>query len=178
MSIKSFKENKENPFYSDTVMHIDRGVKTIKMGDSNSIIVNTKTSELEPGIVAFHKKIPIDKTKFTKVYLDNLTSFFELTKAGQKVLEYLLKSLKPNKGQVLFDYTECKEFTGYSSTSTITSGLSDLIKNKFIARSTKAYIYYINPTIFFNGNRMIWIKEFTTSSNDGKIKTKEIDSNI
>jgi len=177
MSIKNFKENTENPFYNDTLVHIDRGVKTIKMGDSNSIIVNTKTSELqEDGIVAFHKKIPIDKNKFTKVYLDNLASFFELTKAGQKVLEYLLKSLKPNKGQVLFDYRDCKEFTGYSSTSTITSGLSDLIKNKFIARSTKNYIYYINPTIFFNGNRMIWIKEFSTKSdNTANFSTPKLD---
>jgi hypothetical protein len=34
------------------------------------------------------------------------------------------------------------------------------MENKFIARGPNPYKYYINPTIFFNGDRLTFIEQY------------------
>jgi hypothetical protein len=50
--------------------------------------------------------------------------------------------------------------TGYKSKKTIFTGLSELLENKFIARGNHPYKYFINPTIFFNGDRITFLKQY------------------
>lgn len=54
------------------------------------------------------------------------------------------------------------EMTGYKSTRSVWEGLAELLDKGFIARSRKTHIYYINPEMAFNGDRLFqfhdWIK--------------------
>jgi hypothetical protein len=52
------------------------------------------------------------------------------------------------------------KFTGYTSKASIYSGVSELLKNNFIARTHKAYTFFINPAIFFNGSRLVMVNEY------------------
>ena len=46
------------------------------------------------------------------------------------------------------------------SRSTFYSAVKELILNNFIAESIYSNQYYINPSLFFNGNRLKLIKEY------------------
>ena len=52
------------------------------------------------------------------------------------------------------------KYTNYKSKNSILSGLSELLENRFIARGSNPYKYYLNPTIFFNGDRLTLVKHF------------------
>ena len=72
--------------------------------------------------------------------------------------------LKPNQDYFYFDLDECKEYTGYKSQQSVYNGLGGLISNEIIARGKKDYIYYINPMVFFNGNRIAFTKMYVKKS--------------
>ena len=43
-----------------------------------------------------------------------------------------------------------------------------MLKNNFIARTHKAYTFFINPAIFFNGSRLVMVNEYVVQQ-DKKI---------
>jgi hypothetical protein len=88
---------------------------------------------------------------------------YDMSKAGIKVFTYILSILKPNKDSFDFDYEDCMNFTNYSSKKTVLTGLTELLENQFIARGGNPYKYFINPTMFFNGDRVAFMKEYMVS---------------
>jgi hypothetical protein len=104
--------------------------------------------------------IEVDEAQFTKLYVSELSALFDLTKPAIRVFAYLLTALRPNKDTILFIMDDCLEFTKYKSKKDVLSGLSCLIESKIIARSKQEFIYYINPLIFFNGNRITFAKSY------------------
>jgi hypothetical protein len=92
-----------------------------------------------------------------------LKLIFDLTKTAQKVLGYFIENLGMNKDFVIFDRTKAKISSSLYSDSSIYQGLSELIQKSVIAKSKLSQIYFINPAILFNGDRLIvinaWIKD-------------------
>jgi hypothetical protein len=65
------------------------------------------------------------------------------------------------------------EYTGYNAKKTILNALSELLENKFIARGSNPYHYFINPTIFFNGDRLIFLEQYEVAGKE-KIKKEKL----
>ena len=168
--VRDFKKNKVNPFIEETMQHMSVGNKTILMGNRDTeFMVNTEGDILGHSIFAKIQKV--DKAQFAKLYVSNLSSLFGLSKTGIRVLSYILQSVKPNTDWFLFDIDDCLEVTEYKSKKSVWKGMGELLHNKFIARSNKVYKYYINPTIFFNGNRISFIQsyEFDSPTEEGNL---------
>lgn len=165
--------NKVNPFLEDTLQHIEKGEKLVLVGTSNEMLIDKDTGEVKSHTV-FAKRHKIDKAEFAKLYTSNLAAFFDLSRAGIKVFAYVVKVLKPNKDFFIFSYEDCSEYTGYKSKKSITDGIKELIENKFIARGQNPYVYFINPTIFFNGNRITFLHSFDVKSEDDLKSPKKI----
>jgi len=157
--IKKFDANKTNPFFESLVTNIQVGNKNIIAGSSNKLLVNKDTGEVEAHTV-FMKNQKVDKNSFIKIYVKNISQFFDLPSSAMKVLWYIFSITRIGIDTIYFDMTACKEFTKYSSKATITNALAQLIEHKFIARSTSVNLYFINPTIFFNGNRISFINSY------------------
>jgi hypothetical protein len=51
-------------------------------------------------------------------------------------------------------------FCGWSTTTQVYLGLGELIKNKIIAPSVNSNLWFINPNVIFNGDRIAFIKEY------------------
>ncbi len=151
--------NKANPFLEDTVQHIEKGEKTLLFGQKNPDLIIDSDSQVK-GHSLFARKVTVDKAKFMKVFMTGLSNWFDLSKAGIKVFAYVANQVSPNRDTFDVDFDECKAFTGYKGTSTILSALAELMDNKFIARGPNPYKYYINPTIFFNGDRLTFIEQY------------------
>jgi hypothetical protein len=151
--------NRENPFLEDTVQHIEKGTKTLLFGQKNPDLIVDNEGSVK-GHSLFARKMTVDKAKFMKIFMTGLSNWFDLSKAGIKMFAYVANQVEPNRDTFMFDLENCKKFTGYAGKNSIFSGLAELVDNHFIARGPNPFVYYINPTIFFNGDRLTFVEQY------------------
>jgi hypothetical protein len=140
--------------------------KNVFAGSANKIVIN-EDGEVE-GHTMFVSVKEIDPTKFVKLYLNDIRVLYDLSKTAIKILSYFMNATKPNKDEVLFIMEECKEFTGLKTDASIYTGLGELIESNIIARTKHSYLYFINPHVFFNGDRVSFMKEYRIKKNGNK----------
>lgn len=170
--ITDFEKNIENPFLKEAVQQIQSGiVKKYKntSGTSRGAILQAVNSEGElVGHTSFIRQIEVDEQQFTKIYLSQFSAFFKLNSQSIKVFGYIMTKLMPKQDFFIFDLEECLEYTGYKSGQSVYNGLSGLIGSSIIARGKKDYLYFINPMVFFNGDRVTFAKTYVKKQK-GKI---------
>jgi len=167
--ITIYEKHDKTPF-ADELLDMHVGVRRrILAGKDTSLIINGKSGEIE-GTQVFAVYEKVDSEKFTKIYERGMTQMFNLSKSGIKVLAYFTSISKPNKAEVIFEIDDCKNYTGYKTEKAILKGISELIENKFIARSRYHFKYYINPMMFFNGSRVAYIKMYEIEEKKKSIK--------
>jgi hypothetical protein len=164
--LTNFSTNKTNPFLDETFNQVVKGEKIIYSGKRPDVIIDGETGEIK-GESFFRRKVKVDKATFGKIYILNLKLWYDLSKSAMKVFGYIMENIRYNSDMFLFDLESCKDYTGYSAKNTIFNAISELIENKFIARTRTSNVYFINPSIFFNGDRLIL---FTEIEKNEKIK--------
>ena len=153
-----FPEEKENPFVKGLV--VPSRMKTNVIATKNGgVVLNTKTGEIDEDTLFLAQKKFLDKEPFVKLFQSQLKALFNLSQAGVRVFGYLMEQTKFDD-MILFDWKECQTFTCYNSTSTISRGLVELLDAGFIAKTSKTNLYFINPQIFFKGDRIVLIQEY------------------
>jgi len=165
LKISNFKKNEENPFLKEAIEVIGNNVvkryKTATKTGEKAILkaFDEQTGEVL-GYTHFIRQIEVDEEKFTKIYLSNFSSFFDLKQNSMKVFGYILTQLRSNNDIIIFDREDCMKYTGYKGNATIFRGLAQLLENKIIARGKADNLYYINPMVLFNGNRITFAKSY------------------
>jgi hypothetical protein len=153
-----------NPFLEKAIFEIKSSIKRKNIlatqTERKAVLaaVNTDTGEIL-GHTAFVRQIEYEDKKFVKLYLNEFKVFFDLSKSAMKVLEYILTQIQPNSDRLIFIMKNCEEYTSLTQ-PTISSALSNLCQNQVIARSETASMYFINPTILFNGNRVTFMRTY------------------
>jgi hypothetical protein len=164
LTIRDFAKNKENPFLKEAIAKIENNiVKKFKKtsGTSKNAILHAVNSDGEIiGHTSFIQQIEVDEEKFTKIYLSQFSSFFDLDKGAIKVFGYIMTILQPKKDQFTFILEDCMEYTGYKSHKSIHDGLAGLLKAEIIARGSREIFYFINPMVAFNGDRVTFSKTY------------------
>ncbi len=162
--LNKFPEFDENPFMENAVKEI--GIHSVKkkvfVKGNRSVINQVINDDGEiVGHSAFLRTIEVDESQFVKVYLSRFAAFYELNKASIKVFGYIItKCIIPNQDIFYIDFDEAQQFTGYSANNLIRNGLSCLVEQGIIARSTNPYKYYINPLVIFNGDRITFADSY------------------
>jgi hypothetical protein len=158
----------ENPFVEQAISNIQkqtvRKTRLVKPDgqlakQAQQIIVNTESGEAV-GYGAFMQFIEVDEEQFAKVYLSQFSNFWELSKPAIRVFGYIITVLKPNQDIFTFIMQKALEYTKYSAQNHVFTGLSHLIECGIIARTEQYFQYFINPLIFFNGNRVTFAKTY------------------
>ncbi len=166
--IGEYPAHAQNPFVDEAISNIQkqtvRKTRLIKphgelAKQAQQIIVHSESGEAV-GYGAFMQFIEVDEEQFAKVYLNQFSIFWELSKPAIRVFGYVLSVLKPGLDSFIFQMDKALEYTKYSHNSHVFLGLSDLIRCGIIARSEYHYQYYINPLVFFNGNRVTFAKTY------------------
>lgn len=176
-ALTDYSLNKENPFLKEAVEQVNKNIvkkyKTASKTGEKAILqaFDSTTGEIL-GHTQFIRQIEVDEEQFAKVYLSNFTSFFELKPQAVRVFGYILNQLTPNKDEFLFLLDEAQEYTGYKSATSIRIGITSLLANSIIARGRADNLYFINPMVAFNGNRITFAKTYVKKQ---KAKPKEID---
>lgn len=175
-TIRDFQKNKENPFINQAIENIQNNVvkkykNASKTGEKAILKAVDDNGELL-GHTSFVRQIEVDEAQFTKMYLSHFSNFFDLPPSAIKVFGYIMTQLQPRRDMFMFFMEECMEYTGYKSHKSIHQGLAHLLNANIIARGRTETIYFINPMVAFNGDRVTFARTYVK-----KRKNKEIDPN-
>jgi hypothetical protein len=171
--IKEYKTNKRNPFIDETITHVEVGNKMIMVTQKDhDLLIGSDGNVKGHTILAVRKKV--DKAQFMKVYYEAFRNLYDLSKSALRTFGFIAEIVKdtPNKDTFMIDFDLCGTTTGYSR-KTINSALAELIGNKFIARGPNPYIYYLNPTVFFNGDRLTLLESYELEDNPKLVQIEE-----
>lgn len=164
-SIRLFEFNKENPFLKQSLevvnQNLARKYKTATKTGEKAILqaFDPNSGELL-GHTQFIRQIEVDEDKFAKLYLTRFPQFFDLKPQAIRVFGYILNQLIPNRDEFIFILEDCMEYTGYKSDTSIRIGLTNLLENEIIARGRVDNLYFINPMVVFNGNRISFVDTY------------------
>ena len=174
--ITDFEKNIENPFLKEAVEQIQQNiVKKYKnsSGSSRNAILQAVNAEGElVGHTSFIQQIEVDEEQFTKIYLAQFSSFWNLKTQAIRVFGYIMTKLIPRQDTFMFFLDECMEYTGYKGKNSIYIGLTSLVENNIIARGRNDSHYFINPMVAFNGDRVTFAKTYIKKQSN---KIKQVD---
>lgn len=167
-SINKFKKYKKNPYEPNLI--IPQRNKTVAISneqlslfDQDGVVVS------DNAFIGIRNRV--DKEKFVKIFKAQIKALFSLSMAGIRVFGYIMDATRISESMIFFSKRACKKYTGYSSTNSVNVGVSELLEKGFIARSEEPNIFFINPAIFFNGDRMTIVNQYIKigSETDKKI---------
>jgi predicted transcriptional regulator len=156
-----------NPFIDRLVVKTRGRKVTVARG---STLVDLQTGEIQ-GMTEIAQVVEVDEGQFVKLFTKDLAFWFDLNKSALRVFGALLVTVQKEsigRDLVFFDYTndQTKEFG--MSKQTFYRGVEELMEKGFIARHRSPGWYFINPAMFFNGNRARFVKEYR-KKNDQQI---------
>ena len=157
---KGIQAYKENPFWDATEVKIGRKKISVAGGMHVS---NEGESVTHSGV---HVVREVDENEFMKVYTKNIKSIFDLKPSTQRVLQYLLTELQktPNADAIYLAWIGAEEYFSEQdlnvSRSSFQRSMKELLNKGFLAESTKPSMFWFNPNLFFNGNRMSFVHEY------------------
>jgi hypothetical protein len=76
-----------------------------------------------------------------------------------------------NEAQIYLNIHKLVEYAEWTNTTQAYKGLGELIANSIIAPSCQPNIWFINPNVIFNGDRIAFIREFRMK--EKKINAKD-----
>jgi len=162
--LSDYPSNRENPFLEKAVAEMKVSIKrqTIRPknrgGEANLMLVDGLGAE--HGEATFVRQVEVDEEEFTKLFRKGVAQISGLSTRGTKVWLYICDQLKPGATSVHFLPAQCLEHTGYKTRGNILSGLAELLEASIIARSQDSSLYFINPAVMFNGNRITFAKSY------------------
>lgn len=161
----------ENPFWQKTEVKI--GSKIIRV--AGGVHLNADGESISHS--GIHVVREVDENEFIKIYTKNIRAIFDLKPTAQRVLQYLITELQktPNADAVYLAWVGAEDYFSEmnikSSRASFHRALTELIQKGFLAESTKPNMFWFNPNLFFNGNRLTFIHEYRKIGiNDKKIE--------
>ena len=160
---------RSNPFTE--VLEITTKKKMIRVGNGKQLI-DTRTGEMEniTHIVTYKE---VDDAEFVKFFTGNIALTFDLTAAGNKAFQLVMRVAQKEaigKDELYLNDEVVEEFVmefGVKlSISTFRRGLKELLTKQILAKSTKTNIYYLNPHLIFNGDRVAFTQAVRRKKKD------------
>jgi len=163
---KDVELHKENPFIKELdgmKRSTKRRTVTAKSGKA---VIDLGSGKLEDvaEIVSVHQ---VDNEQFVKLFTSNLKQFFSLKPTSYRIVQVLLSQLgkAPRRDMVYLNMSVTERYFTETDQKSVSrsayyGGMKELIEKQFIAESVDPNLYWINPTLFFNGDRVRFVKEF------------------
>lgn len=179
LKLSDFQRNKENPFMKQAIEYIENHVvkkyKSSTGSDKKAVVAVADTDTGEVFRTSFIRQIEVDEEQFAKLYLNNFAAFFDLSQAAIRVFGYIMTCMKPKNDMIMFILEDCLEYTKYTSKGTVYRGLAELVKAEIIARGINENLWFINPLIVFNGDRVSFTKTYVRKKSLSTKKKAEED---
>lgn len=156
----SVSRYKSNPFWEPVKVKV--GKKFINV--AGGMHVSSEGESVKHS--AIHIVTEVDKEEFVKLYTRNMRVFFDLKPTTQKVLQVVLSAVQqsPNADCIYMHWLSVDEYLKNHelkiSKASFHNAMNELLEKKFIAKSVEPHKFWINPHLFFNGDRMTFLREY------------------
>jgi phage shock protein PspC (stress-responsive transcriptional regulator) len=132
--------------------------RTVKVGSARELI-DTETGEIS-NVNAIYQRKMVDSERFAKVYIDGLAKTFGLSKTAQRVFKVVLAVCGKDTDHIFLNFMVITKEDATLPESTFYRGLQELLEHEFLAYSDIPNKFWINPHLFFNGDRVRFITEY------------------
>lgn len=163
---KGIRTYRANPFWEATEVKV--GSKMIRVSGGRHVSADGESVEVS----GVHIVREVDESQFLKVYTKNIKAIFDLKPSTQKVLQYLMHQIQktPNADGIYLAWFGASEYLSEENVSvsraSFQRSLRELLEKGFIAESVEPNMFWFNPNLFFNGNRMTFINEYRKKALD------------
>ncbi len=163
LSRRGLPTYRENPSIKSAISTMKTGVKRISNTSGNEMLIASKsTGEIVTGVdVGFHQRVKVDKTQFVKLYIQGVSAFVGLSKAGGRVLEMVIAESNANIGKDMLFLAPRNAKEIYSIPKpTFMRGMRELIEKGVLFENVNDNVYFINVNYMFNGDRLAFLKTY------------------
>lgn len=143
--------------------------RVVRSGKSEDL-VNTNTGEIV-GVAAIHQVEDRDDAEFVKVFASGITAAYELTRTAQRVFSVVLDEYQ--KTPMSRGFADAVDLFWFGqgiegrdvgmSEYTFKRGLRELLDKAFLYPKSPTS-FWVNPAMFFKGDRVLFIKEYRRKS--------------
>lgn len=102
----------------------------------------------------------VDHDAFAKFFTGSIFYAAKLSKTAQSILLYIMHNMPKDKGHVFIDNSAVMSFCGFKTRKSVREGVVELLEKDFIARTTVLKMFWVNPLVMFNGNRITYANEY------------------
>lgn len=170
----------ENPFLAGTTYETRK--KRVRVAGGKAV-VDVETGEVE-NVAEIVQVTKVDSEEFVKIYTRHLKVIFDLSPSSQKLFQVILAQVQqiPNEDKIMLNLGIATDYFTKTdqapiSKATFHRSIKELIDKQFIAESVLYGLYFINPNLFFNGDRVRFVQEIrrTGVEKDYKDKLKALE---
>ncbi|MGU4699143.1 hypothetical protein K6L09_20970 [Burkholderia cepacia] len=171
------KEYDENPSMNQAMLNTKKGAKVV-FGNVNDteIYYSSEEEDLKKLRLDICAKKIVDKDEFIKLYVYSFPVLSELKASSKMLFQYILMLVKDGIGKdtIYLSYDDYVSFVekypmmSKLSRSTYFNCINELKEKEVIFKSTKKYMYFINISYVFNGDRLRFITEYQLRKQEGE----------
>lgn len=138
----------KNPFIDSLVIKVNRMPVSGQYKATKEIAADGKPMMLPV-------EIEIESDTHCKVYNDSKRRklMVELSKPGKELFLWLIYEVEGGKDYVWINKVRYLKENGIRSPNTYRAAITNLIFNGYIVKTLASDVYWINPSLFFNGSR-------------------------
>lgn len=157
--------DKANPFISNLSIPVRRVVKSEYKKDANGEFA-LKDNDID-----------MEYTPFARVFTtsENRMRLIPLSARSKELLFWIMYEMKSGKDWLWLNKDRYMDESGIGSYNTYHAAVCELMDHRFIARSSIRDVYFIDPSLFYKGNRIEDYPENTFIKYDDPKNMKEDD---
>lgn len=154
----------ENPFIEPSTITTRRKRTVVVKGGKAIVDKETQQTEDLAEVVMVRE---VDDQQFVKLFTQNLRVFFDLSPVAMKLLQVVLHQVQRtvNNDKIMLNLALVEAYFTQThqdplSKTSFHRAIRELLDKKFLAESVISGLYFINPHLFFNGDRVRFVQEF------------------
>lgn len=167
--VRSAPAHKENPFLRGSLVAV-KGRKKNYTVASGAMTLTDKTGVIQGTVQHTITKV-VDDTLFVKVFSDGIAGMYDLGRPGAKVFRFLFDEVQknPNQDRMYLYFMDALEDPWCIPKTTFFKGMAELLDKGFLAKSANPNMFFLNPSMMWNGDRFRFVQEYQRTSASARI---------
>lgn len=158
---------KENPFIESGVFRVPTKTRSEMLETAGPLAIMSQDGETLQ-VAEIRRRKVVDNDRFVKLFVAHLDAFFDLKPGTMKLMSALLDELSKtryiNGDTIYLNYAKVVEYferrgVKPPAKGTFFNSMAEMCEKGFVAPSVDTNLWFINPAIFFNGDRVRFVTE-------------------
>lgn len=156
-----------NPFLEPTTVEVKANTKRRYVRSARSQeLVDPTTGEVK-AVSMIHEVVEKDDAEFVKVFAEGVKAAYALGRTAARVFQAVLEAYQKEK--MTGGFADCVHLAWFDgglfgqpidmSEFTFRRGLKELLEKEFL-HPRQPGVYWVNPALFFKGDRVAFVKEY------------------